>query len=63
MPNNSAAVVVAVASACAGVMPALTNHSSSRVFWPNMVYTASDPMPIRTPAFTASRTESRLRAM
>jgi hypothetical protein len=31
-PSILAGIVVAVASACAGVMPAFTNHSSSRVF-------------------------------
>src|SRR4029077_5232464 len=32
-PRSSAALVVAVRSACSGVMPAFTNQPSSRVFW------------------------------
>ena len=52
-------IVVAVASACAGVMPALTNQPSSRVFWPNIVYTASDPIASFTPALNARRVDSR----
>src|ERR1035437_11742 len=46
-----------------GVMPALTNQASSRVFSPNMVYNASDPMANRTPARNAFFAVSRLRAM
>src|SRR5688572_5680419 len=62
-PSKPAAVVVAVASAWAGVMPAFTNHSNSRVFCPNIVNTASDPMPIFTPALNARAVDSRFFAM
>src|SRR5439155_6195420 len=37
LPNKSAALLVAVFNACSGVIPAFTNHPSSRVFCPNMV--------------------------
>ena len=57
------AVVVQVASACAGVMPASMNHRSSRVFCPNMCMSASEPMTMRAPARWARRVVSTLRAM
>src|SRR6266404_2764372 len=37
LPNNSAAWLVAVFNASSGVIPAFTNHPSSRVFCPNIV--------------------------
>src|SRR5437660_9507274 len=37
LPNNSAALLVAVFNASSGVIPAFTNHPSSRVFCPNIV--------------------------
>ena len=45
---------MAVASASAGVMPAFTNQRSSRVFWPNIVKTASEPIAKRTPVLCAA---------
>jgi len=62
IPRTSAALVVAVASAWAGVIPSLTNHPSSRVFCPNPVNTASDPIPSLTPALNARRAVSKFRA-
>ena len=61
--TSAAPVRVAAARASAGVIPAFTNHSSSRAFWPNMVKTASEPMAIGTLAWMARRRVSRLRAM
>src|SRR5882724_7045086 len=37
LPNNSAALLVAVFNASSGVIPAFTNHPSSRVFCPYIV--------------------------
>ena len=44
-------------------MPASTKRASSRVFSPKPVNTASDPIAILTPAFTALRSVSALRWM
>ena len=63
MPRSAAPFAVAAVYACAGVMPALTNHDSSRVFSPNIEYTASDPMANFTPALNARFAVSRLRLM
>ena len=53
--------MVAVASASAGVIPALTNQASSPVFSPKPVNTASDPIPSLTPARYARRAVSKFR--
>ena len=53
LPSSAAALVVAVARACSGVMPSLTNQPSSRVFWPHMVKSASEPIANLTPALNA----------
>ena len=61
MPSNLAPLDVAAVYASAGVIPALTNHPSSRVFSPNIEYTASDPIANFTPALNARLAVSRLR--
>ena len=61
MPRTSAPFVVAVASACAGVMPSLHEPSELARVLAEHVNTASDPMPIFTPALNARRAVSKLR--
>src|SRR6266850_2106805 len=63
MPSIAAAFFVAVCSACSGVMPSATNVSSSRVFNPQPVYTASDPITIIAPALNARLAVSMFRPM